>query len=482
MTLRKDDRDARSRSVSELLGIARMLSERYLAGLSSRPVYPSIDLEALERSLGGRLPDASSDPVEVLRSLGKAIEPALVASSGPRYFGFVTGGSLPVTVAVDWLTSAWDQNGALLVMGPGVSVAERAAGRWTLEILGLPATASVGFVTGCQMANFTCLAAARNHVLSEAGWDVEDRGLAGAPPVHVVLGAEAHVTVPRALRMLGLGAGTARVVETDAQGRMIPEALGRALEDVRGPTIVCAQAGNVNTGAFDPLSEVVAAAREHGAWLHVDGAFGLWANASAARRALLKDVEKADSWATDAHKWLNVPYDNGIAIVAHPAPHERAMSVRASYLERAADARVDPLDRVPESSRRARGLTVYAALKTLGRLGVAELVERCCELAERLAELLRRDERLEVLNEVVLNQVLVRVRTRETRQGIDADALTRALIERVQGSGVCWMGGTTWHGMAAMRISVANWSTGAEDIDRSVEAVRGALDFVLAPS
>ncbi len=341
---------------------------------------------------------------------------------------------------------------------------EEVAGAWAAELLGLPGDVSFGFVTGCQMAHVTALAAARHSVLQQVGWDVEERGLAGAPPLHVVVGEERHTTLDRALRFLGLGTACIVPVPADEQGRMEPDALRVALERLEGPTIVCAQLGNVNTGACDPIEPIAAAAAEAGAWLHIDGAFGLWAAASPALRHLAAGAELADSWATDAHKWLNVPYDNGIAFCAHPDAHRAAMGVRASYLVHSdPDGPRDELDWNPEFSRRARGFPVYAAIRSLGRSGVAEIVERCCSHARRFGEELGEADGVEVLNEVVLNQVLVRF-------GGDDDR-TRTVIQRVQEEGTCWLSGTTWRGVAAMRISVSNWSTTEDDVARSIESI-----------
>jgi glutamate/tyrosine decarboxylase-like PLP-dependent enzyme len=350
-------------------------------------------------------------------------------------------------------------------------VVEEVAAGWVLELLGLPNTASVGFTTGCSMANFTALAAARHAVLARVGWDVETQGLFGAPEIEVVTGEEAHATILSALQMLGLGRDRVKRVAMDAQGRMVPEALREILAGVAGgsgPLIVCAQAGNVNTGSFDPLEEIVPLVRERGGWLHVDGAFGLWAGAVPSLSHLVRGAEQADSWATDAHKWLNVPYDSGIVIVAHPEPHRAAMTISAAYLAQAEGCERDPFDWVPEFSRRARGFTVWAALRSLGRSGVKDLVERCCALARRFAERLESEPGVEILNEVVLNQVLVRF---SSPNGGDADALTREVIARVQADGTCWLGGTTWHGRAAMRISVSNWSTTEGDVDVSAAAI-----------
>jgi glutamate/tyrosine decarboxylase-like PLP-dependent enzyme len=386
-----------------------------------------------------------------------------MASAGPRYFGFVIGGSLPVAVAADWLTTAWDQNAGIYVTSPAASVVEDVAREWLLDLLELPPSCGLGFATGCQMANYTALAAARHGVLRRAGWNVEEEGLAGAPRVNLVAGAEAHVTILGALRYLGFGTRALQRVETDEQGRMRPEKLRELLAHLNGPTIVCAQAGNVNSGAVDPMRELAGIAHEHDAWLHVDGAFGLWGRASARHRPLLDGVELADSWATDAHKWLNVPYDCGIVIVRDAAAHRASMTTTAEYLEQTAGKERDEFDWVPEFSRRARGFTVYAALRHLGRDGIEALIDRNCAQARQFAAILARDPRVRILIDVVLNQVLVRFG--------DDDATTRSVIANVQKEGTCWLAGTTWHGMAAMRISVSNWSTSSEDVERSAAAI-----------
>jgi glutamate/tyrosine decarboxylase-like PLP-dependent enzyme len=352
------------------------------------------------------------------------------------------------------------------VSSPAAAVVEEIACGWLLELLGLPADAGVGLTTGAQMANVTGLAAARGAVLARAGWDLEQDGLAGAPRLRVLVGEEAHVTVWRALRLLGVGRSAVEVVAADAEGRMRADALGAALAAGEGGAIVCAQAGNVNTGAIDPLADIVAAAREHEAWVHVDGAFGLWAAASPALAGLVAGAADADSWATDGHKWLNVPYDCGVVAVRDRDAHAAAMGMTASYLVRSGDEARSNSDWVPEASRRARGFAVYAALRSLGRRGVAELVERCCALASRLAASMSSAEGVEVLNEVVLNQVLLRF-------GSD-DAVTDEVIARVQQDGTCWVGGTRWQGRAAMRVSVSNWSTTEADIDRTAEAILAA--------
>ena len=451
---------------------------QFLRGLAERPVAARVGADELRARLGGPLPDGPSDPAEVVAQLAKLADDGLVASAGPRYFGFVVGGGLPAAVAADWLAAAWDQNAGLFALGPAAATVEEVAAGWLTDLLGLPAGVSTGFVTGGQMATFTGLAAARHQVLAAAGWDVERDGLTGAPPVEVVVGAERHVTVDAALRLLGLGSGRLRVVPADGQGRMDATALPAALAACQGPTIVCAQAGNVNTGAFDPLAEVCAAAHEHGAWVHVDGAFGLWAAASPALRHLAAGAGQADSLATDAHKWLNVPYDSGLVFVAHPEAHRAAFATVAGYLTPGQSGERDPDAYTPEFSRRARGFPVWAALRSLGRSGVAELVERCCGHARRFAAALGAAEGVEVLNEVVLNQVLVRF----PDPGGDHDGRTREVIRRVQAGGTLWLSGTTWHGMAAMRISVSNWSTTDDDVDRSVAAILEAARWRPGPA
>ena len=441
---------------------AAALAGAWLETLPQRPVRAAGEPDALR----GALPERGEDPVAVIEALAAAAEPGLVASAGPRYFGFVTGGALPVAVAADWLTSAWDQNAALHAMSPAAAAAEATVAAWVKDLLGLPPGAGVGFVSGAQMANFSALAAARNAVLARAGWDVEERGLAGAPALHVITSAESHATVFNALRLLGLGRGMALRVASDDQGRMRADELRRTLAGIGGPAIVCAQAGNVNTGASDPFEEIVAACRAAGAWCHIDGAFGLWAAAAPERAHLVAGAGGADSWAVDAHKWLNVPYDSALAIVADPAPLTAAMALTAAYLTTAGASERNGADWAPEASRRARVFPLYAALRALGRHGVAELVERDCVLAARIAERLAGEDGIAVLNEVVLNQALLRFG--------DDDAATGAVIERVQRDGTCWLGGTVWHDKAAMRVSVSGWQTSADDADRSAEAIAAA--------
>lgn len=391
------------------------------------------------------------DAAAVLDELVAGVDPGLVASAGPRYFGFVTGQTLPAARSADMLAAVWDQNAFSYVSSPAAAVVEEIAAGWLLDVLGLPSGAGVGFVTGAQMANATCLAVARNELLARHGWDVAARGLIGAPPLRVFAGAEAHATIFSALRFIGLA--PPELVAVDRMGAIDAAAL--ALD---GPAIVCAQAGNVNTGAFDPLEPLAEACAAAGAWLHVDGAFGLWAAASPATRPLVAGLERADSWAADGHKWLNVPYDSGLAIVADREAHRRAMGVAAAYLVES-DHRQN-FDFTPEASRRARGFSVYAALRSLGRSGLAELIDRCCAHAALFASLLR-EGGAEVINEVVLNQVLV--------------AAPPEAVARVQADGVCWLGGTVWRGRSAMRISVSGYATTEDDVRRSAASILRAL-------
>jgi glutamate/tyrosine decarboxylase-like PLP-dependent enzyme len=415
--------------------------------------------------MGGPVPEGPTDPREVVAELASVGSDAAVAIPSGRYFGFVIGGAVPAALAADWLTSAWDQNPGLYVAGPAAAVAEEVAGAWLADLLRLPRARSFAFVTGTQMAHVTALAAARNHVLDQAGWDVEEQGLIGAPRIRVFAGEKAHSTFPRALRFVGLGTGSITAIPADDQGRMRADALREALVGNDGPAIVCAKAGEVNTGSVDPLNEIADAAEAAGAWLHVDGAFGLWAAASPRFAHLVEGAGRADSWATDAHKFLNVPYDCGVMLCARPEPHRRAISVRAEYLVHAEEGGPrDEVDWTPEFSRRARGFTVYAAIRQLGRAGIAELVERCCDHAARFAAKIP-STGAEVLNEVVLNQVLFRYKT---------DERTEEILRSVQESGEAWMGGTEWDGRRAIRLSVSNWQTSDDDIGRTLAAFRTA--------
>jgi glutamate/tyrosine decarboxylase-like PLP-dependent enzyme len=463
---REDDVDDRP----SVLRQATDLAVDYLAHVDQRPVGRPVELARLREALGLPLPVEGMEPERVILELARAADPGLVASAGPRYFGFVIGGSLPAALAADLLTSAWDQNAGLYVSSPAAAVVEEVVAGWLVELFGLPTGTSLGLTTGATMANFTALAAARHALLERDGWDVEREGLFGAHEIPVIIGEEAHVTIHVALQMLGLGRDRVLRVPADEQGRMRPDALQATLAELDRPAIVCAQAGNVNTGAFDPLRPIAHAVSANGGWLHVDGAFGLWAAVSESLRHQLDGLADADSWTTDAHKWLNVPYDSGIVLVRDAAAHHAAMVLgAASYLE-TADAERDPFNWVPESSRRARGFTIYAVLRALGRAGLADLIERCSRHARRFAERLGSEPGVRVLNDVVLNQVLVRFET-DGENAASADDRTRRVIGAVQRDGTCWLGGTTWHGMAAMRISVSNWSTTEDDVDRSVEAI-----------
>jgi glutamate/tyrosine decarboxylase-like PLP-dependent enzyme len=456
----------------KLLQTTAQIATDFLDRLPRRPVSRPVDPEKLRAALGGPLPDGPQDPIEVTKQLARGAETGLVGTAGPRYFGFVVGGSLPAALAADWLTSAWDQNTGLYALSPAGAVAEEVAASWLLDVFGLPAGSSVGFTTGATMASFTALAAARHAVLERAGWNVEDDGYVGAPPIAVVVSDESHVTIFASLQMLGLGRARVHRVAADEQGRMRADALRETLDRIDGPTIVCAQAGNVNTGGFDPLPEIVEAVRGlRNAWLHVDGAFGLWAAVVPEMRHLVAGIDGADSWTTDAHKWLNVPYDSGIVICRDPRPHHAAMTLGAAYYVETAGGERDNYNWVPESSRRARGFTVYAALKSLGRSGLADMIDRCCRLARRMADGLRDAEGISILNDIVLNQVLVRFAPPGGRDAAATDDFTQQVIAAIQADGTCWAGGTTWHGLAAMRISVSNWSTTEADADLSVEAI-----------
>lgn len=447
-------------NMPSVLARAQKRALDWLERVDERPVRATASSEELRRILGGPLPESGAAPEKIVDELASAAERGTTACSGPRYFGFVIGGSLPAAVAADWLVSAWDQNSGLYVMSPVVAVIEQITGAWLREIAGLPQTMSFGFVTGCQMANFTGLAAARHRVLREAGWDAEANGLFGAPQIEVLIGEEAHYTILMALRLLGLGANRVRRIAADSQGRMRADALAAALRERKGPCIVCAQAGNVNTGASDPVGEIADLVHERGAWLHVDGAFGLWAAASREKAELVRGVEKADSIASDAHKWLNAPYDCGLVFCADEAAHRSAMSLAAAYIA-ATEAERDAHEFVPEESRRARAVPVYAALRSLGRRGLAEMIEGNCRQARRFAEALRAAG-FEVLNEVALNQVLV---------AFGGAQQTQRTIAAIQEEGTCWCGGTVWHERAAMRISVSNWSTTDADVEKSIEAM-----------
>jgi glutamate/tyrosine decarboxylase-like PLP-dependent enzyme len=449
----------------------------YRDGVADDRVFPLLDAAGLRRAFGGEIRDGSTPAGQVVDELVRAARPGLVATTGPRYFGFVIGGALTSATAADILAVGWDQPAYNGLSAPAAAVAEEVSGAWLKELLGIPTGASFGFVTGAQAANTVGLAAARHHVLGAVGHDVERDGLSGAPRVRVVASVERHATIDRSLRLLGFGSALVEEVAADGNGAIDVADLAAVLAaGDTGPAIVILQSGNVNTGACDDLTAAIAIAREHGAWVHVDGAFGLWAAASPARSHLVAGLEAADSSGCDGHKWLNVPYDSGYVFCAHPEAHAAAMAYTAAYLALpGGDDIRGPGDFVPESSRRARGFATWAAIRELGRAGIADLVDRCCTLAERFADALRHADGVEVVNEVVLNQVLVRFGT-----GSDSarDAITDQVIDAVQRSGECWMGATTWRGLRCMRLSVSNHTTTEADIDRSAAAILRALASV----
>ena len=458
---------SRPPTASDLLIRTAEIAADWLQSLDRRPVAESATVDELRSRLGGALPCDPVDPLVVVEDLARAAERGLVAIPSGRYFGFVIGGGLPAAVAADWLTSVWDQCPGFYACGPAASVVEEVAGAWLRQLLGLPEGASFAFVTGCQMAHLTCLAAARHHVLHAVGWDVEELGLSGSPPIRVLVGARRHVSIDRALRFLGIGRPSVTVVPADGSARMEVPRLREELAGGSVPAIICAQAGEVNTGAFDDLDDIADAAAETGAWLHIDGAFGLWAAASPALRHLVKGAGRADSWAFDAHKWLNVPYDSGLAFCAHPGSHRAAMTATADYLVQGGPGQPrDATDWAPTFSQRARGFTVYAALRSLGQRGVAELVERTCAHARTFAEGLATIPGGQILNEVVINQVLFR---------FEDDQTTYRVLRRVVDSGEAWMSGTMVDGRRAIRLSVSNWQTNDSDIARALDAFRAAV-------
>jgi glutamate/tyrosine decarboxylase-like PLP-dependent enzyme len=442
----------------------------FLESLDDRPVGATAGYAQMLEAFGGGVPDEGRPATEVIDDLVQRATPGLEGMPSARYFGFVIGGHLDAALAADNLTAAWDQNTTLAASTPAAAACEDVVGQQLANVLGLPSGTSFALVTGGMMANFTALAAARHSVLRAHGWDHERDGLQGAPHVRLVVGEERHSTIDRSLRYLGFGASCLEIVDSDGQGAMRPDALARVLgASAKGPTIVCAQAGNVNSGAFDPFVPICDIAHEHGAWVHIDGAFGLWVAASRNHRHLLDGYERADSWATDAHKWLNVPYDCGVALTAHPSDHAGAFGFRAEYLV-FSDGMRDPADFTPEASRRARAFAVWAALQSLGRAGVADLVDRCCERAGQFADALRAVPGVEVANDVVINQIVVRF----------PGVAPGDVLEAVKATGACVMTPTTWKGSPGMRISVSNWQTTERDIEISVDAVRGAVAEVRA--
>jgi glutamate/tyrosine decarboxylase-like PLP-dependent enzyme len=439
----------------DVLKLAAEKAQSYVSGVRERRVSPSGTALAMLAELHESFPPSPTDPREVITKLDQIGSGATIATTGGRYFGFVNGGMVPAAMAANWLAAAWNQNAALRVMSPIAAEVEEIVLRWICEALGLPANCAGGLVTCATMASFTALVAARQALLARAGWDVAADGMFGAPPIEVVVGAEVHASILKALSLAGFGRKRVTIVEADGQGRMRADKLPRLSER----TIVCIQAGNVNTGAFDPAWEISQAARDQGAWVHVDGAFGLWARISRKYEHLTRGFEQADSWATDAHKWPNVGYDSGLVLVRDGEALRASMGISAAYLE--PGSRREPMYHNPESSRRARGVELWAALKSMGRAGLCELIERTCAHAQRFAEALRRGG-FEVLNDVVINQVLV---------SFGRPEVTREVIRRVQEDGTCWCGGTVWKGKTAMRISVSSWATTQTDVERSLEAI-----------
>jgi glutamate/tyrosine decarboxylase-like PLP-dependent enzyme len=459
-------------AIDALLARALHHAEAYLRDLDDRPVAPRVGPDGLRAALAVPLPDDGLDPEQVLDELVAAADPGILNSGSGRFFGWVMGGTLPAALAADWMTSVWDQNAPIYATSPAAAIAEEVAGAWLKDVLRLPANASFALVTGSQMAHVTCLAAARSRLLADRGVDVEHEGLAGAPAIRVVTSELRHETIVRALRFLGIGSGAIRPVSADASGRIRLDDYRAALEEAPdAPTMVCLLAGELNTGGFDPFAEACELARARGAWVHVDGAFGLWAAASARRRHLLAGVELADSWATDGHKTLNTPYDSGYAFVADREAHRRSMAIEASYVLTESGVRSET-DWTPEWSRRARAFATYAALRSLGRRGVEELVDRLCDHASRLVEGIGALPGAEIVAPPVVNQGLVRFRD---PAGGDDDRYSDWVAERVRDSGEAWFGPVTWQGRRCMRVSVSSWRTTDEDVDRAVAAVGRTL-------
>ena len=450
----------------EALARAAEAAVAYRRGIADAQTTPVADYAAMIAAFDAPVPETGGDPDAIIAELIAKATPGIRAATGPRFFGWVIGSSHPTGVAADWLTAAWGQNAGNLVSAPAASAIEKVAADWLLDLLGLPAEASVGFVTGATVANFVCLAAARSEVLRRVGWDVEADGMSGAPPIDVVIGADAHATVYSGLKYLGLGARRVKIVESDSSGRMLASDFERVVKSCPGPVIAIAQAGQINTGACDPFSEIATIAKDAGAWLHVDGAFGLWAQVARARAHLTAGVEAADSWATDGHKWLQTPYDSGFAIVRDAEAHRRAMAISASYLPAPEGADRDPSAYVPELSRRARGFATWAMIKQLGRAGLAEMVECHCQVARHMGERLADEAGVELIAPIALNQFMVRFG--------GSDEATRATIQQVQDDAVAFIGGALWRGQWVMRVSVSSIATTMAEADVAVDAVLSA--------
>ncbi len=466
----------RAKGNQRVLDIAAGAALKFRQNIGTLPQRPIKTYAEMKTIFGGPVPENPEDGEAVIQELANRAVDGLQMATGPRFFGWVIGGSHIVGMAADWLTSAWGQNTGNHHAAPSAAAAETAAAGWLLELLDLPRESSVGFVTGATVANFVCLAAARDEVLRKAGWNADADGLFGAPPITVVIGDDAHTTVFSALQFLGLGHDRVVRIATDAQGRMLVPVFAEAMAKIKGPSIVIAQAGQINTGAFDNFAEIVPLAKKAGAWLHVDGAFGLWARASSATRHLAAGLEGADSWATDGHKWLQTPYDSGYAIVRNELAHRRAVTIAASYLPLAAEGERDPSHYVPELSRRARGFATWAMIKYLGRSGIAAMVERHCEVARVMSGMLAVEPGIEILNDVVLNQIIVRFGSTETNER--GDQLTRDTISRIQADGECFAGGAVWRGRHIMRLSVISWETDVAEGKRSAEAIIRAWRIV----
>lgn len=450
---------------------------QYNRSLDQLPIGVTHPRQQLRDGIDDKLPEAGEDAEQAIRALINSAGPGLIHSRNPRYFGFVIGGATDTAIAADWLTSLWDQNAQAYNSSPAASIIEEIVGGWLLDLLGLNRSCGIGFVTGAQMANFTALTVARNAQLQKYDWNPELHGLQGSPHIDILCGESCHATIHSAIRLMGLGQKNIRTIASDPQGRMKFSAFKKVLELCQGPAIVCVQAGNVNSGAFDPFTEIIPLAREKGAWIHVDGAFGLWAAASPDRKHLLSGHRDADSWATDAHKWLNVPYDSGIVIVRDPQVHQSLKTARCAYTGPAKSGQRNGSSWVPENSRRARGFVLYAALRNLGKKGVAAIVDNGCAMARAFADELKQIPHASVLNEVSLNQVLCRLQPPSVA---DTDAFNSAVALRIQEAGDCWLGTTEWHGNIVLRISVSNRATTIQDVRQSISSIKKAIELELA--
>lgn len=457
----------------ELLLNVLNVSVKYLKALPYMNVGTPETYEKIISSIDTILPEDGESAEVAIDKLIKSTEKGLINSRNSRYFGFVIGGSTPACTAADWLTSIWDQNAQVYNSSPIAAIIEEVISNWILDLLSLPKDAGVGFVTGAQMANFTGLVTARNVVLKQHGWDFDKDGLQGAPVINILCGEFCHGTVLSAIRMMGLGQKNIRIIKSDDQGRIISEDLHEVCDNCNGPIIICAQAGNVNTGAFDPFSEISDIAKKYKAWLHIDGAFGLWARVSPKLEPLVIDIDKADSWTVDAHKWLNVPYDSGIVIIRDKSAHRNLKTTRCSYAGPIDETHRDGSQWVPENSRRARGFVLYAAMRNLGRNGVKSIIENSCDIALLFKELLGQLPHARILNDVVLNQVLCRMVPDSVS---DLDKFNKSIVERIQRDGVCWLGTTIWNGKTVLRISISNWCTSKEDVYQSVKSIHNSIE------